>query len=142
MSAPASGPFLALPRGASARHRRGSLERAYDAFLLDGSVHPDLRPVVAESWRLCRAHGVSPDGVLPVVDLLDAELEGYRNQHPLATVMPLIWSHPSDSSPTNLRRPMPSSSATRYIRAAATAATRNANATTTTSASATVLPLP
>ena len=49
-----------------------------------------MRPVVADSWRLSRASGVSPDSVLPVVDMLDAELEAYRSAHPLAAVMPLI----------------------------------------------------
>ena len=46
--------------------------------------------MVADSWRLSLASGVSPDGVLPSVDLLDAELEEYRRAHPLAAVMPLI----------------------------------------------------
>ena len=46
--------------------------------------------MVADSWRLSRASGVSPDGVLPSVDMLDAELEAYRSGHPLAAVMPLI----------------------------------------------------
>ena len=85
----AAGPFLALPNGASPRIHRGHLERAYDAFISTGSV-ATLRPVVADSWRLSRASGVSPDGVLPEVDMLDAELEAYRAAHPLAAVMPLI----------------------------------------------------
>jgi len=46
--------------------------------------------MVAESWRLSLASGVSPDSVLPTIDLLDAELEEYRRTHPLAAVMPLI----------------------------------------------------
>ena len=83
------GPFLALPSGSSARSQRGHLERAYDAFISTGSV-ATLRPMVADSWRLSRASGVSPDGVLPSVDMLDAELEAYRSAHPLAAVMPLI----------------------------------------------------
>ena len=85
----APGPFLALPSGASPTRQRSRLERAYDAFLSTGDVAA-LRPVVADSWRLSRASGVSPDGVLPVVDLLDEELEVYRSTHPLASVMPLI----------------------------------------------------
>jgi len=86
--AKASGPFLALPSGSTPRSQRGQLERAYDDFISTGSV-ATLRPVVADSWRLSRASGVSPDGVLPVVDMLDAELEAYRSAHPLAAVMPL-----------------------------------------------------
>jgi len=46
--------------------------------------------MVADSWRLSRESGVSPDGVVPSVDMLDAELEAYRSAHPLAAVMPLI----------------------------------------------------
>jgi hypothetical protein len=86
---PTSGPFLALPTGSNARSERTKLERAYDAFLSTGDV-ASVRPVVADSWRLSRASGVSPDGVLPEVDLLDSELEAYRSTHPLAAVMPLI----------------------------------------------------
>ena len=72
------GPFLALPQGSSPRRRRGYLERVYEAFISTGSMDPRLRPMVAESWRLSLASGVSPDGVLPTVDLLDAAgiLEG------------------------------------------------------------------
>ena len=77
------------PNGSTPRSHRGQLERAYDDFISTGSV-ATLRPVVADSWRLSRASGVSPDGVLPVVDMLDAELEAYRSAHPLAAVMPLI----------------------------------------------------
>jgi hypothetical protein len=86
---PAPGQFLALPRGANAVSERNRLERAYDAFLSTGDVAL-VRPVVADSWRLSRASGVSPDGVLPEVDLVDADLEAYRSAHPLAAVMPLI----------------------------------------------------
>jgi hypothetical protein len=89
MSKLTAGPFSALPSGSNARSQRGALERAYDAFISTGSV-ATLRPVVADSWRLSRASGVSPDGVLPTVDMLDAELEAYRRAHPLAAVMPLI----------------------------------------------------
>jgi len=84
------GPFLALPQGSSPRRRRGYLEKVFDAFISTGSMDPTLRPMVAESWRLSLASGVSPDSVLPTVDLLDAELEEYRRTHPLAAVMPLI----------------------------------------------------
>lgn len=86
---PTAGPFLALPKGSNALSERGKLERAYDAFLSTGDV-ASVRPVVADSWRLSRASGVSPDGVLPEVDLLDSDLEAYRSAHPLAAVMPLI----------------------------------------------------
>jgi len=85
----AAGPYLALPSGATARSQRGHLERAYDDFISTGSV-ATVRPMVADSWRLSRASGVSPDGVLPSIDMLDAELEAYRSGHPLAAVMPLI----------------------------------------------------
>jgi hypothetical protein len=88
-SGTSAGPYHAMPRGASARNLRGLLDRAYDDFISTGSV-ATLRPVVADSWRLSRASGVSPDGVLPSVDMLDAELEQYRSAHPLAAVMPLI----------------------------------------------------
>ena len=84
------GPFLALPQGSSPRRRRGYLEKVFDAFISTGSMDPTLRPMVAESWRLSLASGVSPDSVLPTIDLLDAELEEYRRTHPLAAVMPLI----------------------------------------------------
>lgn len=86
---PAPASFLALPKGSDAISERNRLERAYDTFLSTGEVG-SVRPVVAESWRLSRASGVCPDGVLPEVDLLDVDLEAYRSNHPLAAVMPLI----------------------------------------------------
>ena len=55
------GPFLALPQGSSPRRRRGYLEKVFDAFISTGSMDPTLRPMVAESWRLSLASGVSPD---------------------------------------------------------------------------------
>jgi hypothetical protein len=85
----ASGPFLALPTGSNVLSERSKLERAYDAFLSTGDL-ASVRPVVADSWLLSRASGVSPDGVLPEVDLVDSDLEAYRSAHPLAAVMPLI----------------------------------------------------
>jgi hypothetical protein len=46
--------------------------------------------VVAESWNRSRANGIDPDGSLPPVDLLDDELDEYRNSHPLAAIMPVV----------------------------------------------------
>ncbi|MGI5404531.1 GAF domain-containing protein [Streptomyces sp. CA-135486] len=81
--------WVALESGADPTERIAELRRAYDAYLTAGRVERPVRSVVAESWRRsARAH-VSPEGTAGVE--LDAEaLAAYRENHPLARVMPLV----------------------------------------------------
>jgi len=81
-------PWLALEVGADPHERMTAIRLAHQAFVTSGMVSAPVRDVVAESWRRS-ARLVGPETIAPV-DLADAELEAYRNDHPLAPVMPLM----------------------------------------------------
>ncbi len=51
-----------------------------------------VRPDVLESWLRCRQFGVDPDHPEPPADLPDERFARHRDQHPLATVMPVVRS--------------------------------------------------
>jgi hypothetical protein len=80
--------WLALASGADSSERADTMRRAYDEFMLSGSVSDPVRGVVAESWR--RSAGlVGPESIAPV-NLTDGDIEAFRRDHPLAGVMPLV----------------------------------------------------
>ncbi|WP_432925280.1 GAF domain-containing protein [Microbispora sp. CA-135349] len=81
-------PWLALEPGADAAERTGELRRAHERFLSAGAIDGPVRAVVADSWRRS-ARAVDPDALAPL-ELTDAELEEYRDAHPLARVLPLF----------------------------------------------------
>ncbi len=81
-------PWLALEVGADPYERWTAISLAHQAFVTSGVVSAPVRDVVAESWRRS-ARLVGPETIAPV-DLADAELGAYRNDHPLARVMPLM----------------------------------------------------
>ncbi|MCZ2858975.1 GAF domain-containing protein [Blastococcus sp. VKM Ac-2987] len=85
-------PWLALPDGVPDAARTRRLRAAHE-LLVTASELPDddvVRSVVRDSWRRSLGSGVDPDGGLPPVELLDAELLAYRAAHPLAPVLPVI----------------------------------------------------
>ncbi|MFE1553764.1 GAF domain-containing protein [Streptomyces sp. NPDC058734] len=82
-------PSLALPGGADPVERTRVLRRAHEAFTRDGRVEPPVRAVIAQSWRRCARARVSPESA-PRQARSEAELPAYREQHPLAPVMPLF----------------------------------------------------
>jgi transcriptional regulator of acetoin/glycerol metabolism len=82
-------PWVALPSGRDARDAARSLARAHSGFLV-GDVPGGVRDVVLDSWRRSRAVGLDPDSALAPVDLVDDDLETYRDAHPLAAVMPVV----------------------------------------------------
>ncbi|MFI8103260.1 GAF domain-containing protein [Streptomyces sp. NPDC086023] len=84
-----SDPWVALPAGADPVRRSRELRRAHAVFTTEGRVGPPVRTVVAESWRRCARARVSPECAARV-ELPDAELAEYREQHPLARVMPVV----------------------------------------------------
>ncbi|OPG10003.1 hypothetical protein B1L11_24560 [Microbispora sp. GKU 823] len=81
-------PWLALESGADAAERTGELRRAHERFLSAGAIDGPVRSLVADSWRRS-ARAVDPDALAPL-ELTDAELEEYRNAHPLVQVLPLF----------------------------------------------------
>ncbi len=82
-------PWLAMASGTDPTERTRAVRRAHEAFLTEGSVSPAVRPVVAESWRRSAEARVTQEHNAPI-DLTDAALEAYREDHPLARVMPLF----------------------------------------------------
>ncbi|MFE4631959.1 transcriptional regulator [Streptomyces sp. NPDC056773] len=82
-------PSVALPGGADPAERTRELRRAHAAFTQDGRVEAPVRAVIARSWRRCARARVSPE-CTPRLELAGAELRSYRDQHPLARVLPLF----------------------------------------------------
>ncbi|MFI8341148.1 GAF domain-containing protein [Streptomyces sp. NPDC085639] len=82
-------PSVALPGGADPAALTRELRRAHAAFTRDGRVEGPVRAVIARSWRRCARARVSPE-CAPRVELGDTELRAYREEHPLARVMPLF----------------------------------------------------
>ncbi len=89
----------AVPRGADGRSLVRRIARAREAFLSSArssglpsaATQPDaVRAVVAESWRRSLGLGVDPLRWEPPLDLEGSDLEAYRSQHPLASVMPVV----------------------------------------------------
>lgn len=82
-------PSVALPGGADPAQRTRELRRAHAVFTRDGRVEAPVRAVIARSWRRCARARVSPE-CAPRVELAEAQLRPYREEHPLSRVMPLF----------------------------------------------------
>lgn len=68
------------------------IARAHDELVAgnaDDERLRDVRPLVRESWRRSLDSSVGAEA-LPPLDLVTAELEAYRREHPLASVMDMI----------------------------------------------------
>ncbi len=63
---------------------------AHDRFLSTGRTDDRVRPLVSASWRRSLSSGLDPETSLAPIALMDAELDGWRNRHPLAPMMPVI----------------------------------------------------
>ncbi|WP_308295943.1 GAF domain-containing protein [Streptomyces sp. ISL-96] len=81
--------WVALESGADPGERIGELRRAHEAFTATGRLERRVRAVVGESWRRSARARVSPDSTARV-ELTDGDLGSYRDEHPLARVMPLF----------------------------------------------------
>ncbi|QES51470.1 transcriptional regulator [Streptomyces venezuelae] len=80
---------VALPGGADPVERSRLLRRAHAVFTAEGRVVAPVRTAIAKSWRRCARARVSPE-CSARVELRDADLHAYREQHPLARVMPVF----------------------------------------------------
>ena len=68
-----------------------ALRTAYEQFVSTPAALPQVRDLVADSWRRCAVRGVHPDGSrLPPLRATAAELTVYRRAHPLAAALPLF----------------------------------------------------
>jgi hypothetical protein len=82
-------PWLALEFGVDPAERIAQVGAAHAAFLSAGAAPPQVRDVVAHSWRRSAGALLDPE-TTPPVELTDDALESYRAAHPLARVMPLF----------------------------------------------------
>jgi len=84
-------PWLALDLGTDPAERIRQVGRAHERFLTgdDRTGGPQIRSVVADSWKRSAGARVSADGTAPI-DLGDDELAAYRATHPLARVLPIF----------------------------------------------------
>lgn len=60
------------------------------AVLPDAAELPGLRRLIRESWQRSVRHRANPDAAEAPLAMDRDELEQYRRQHPLATIMPVI----------------------------------------------------
>ncbi|MFJ9566215.1 transcriptional regulator [Streptomyces fuscichromogenes] len=68
-----------------------ALRAAHERFTTSADREPEVRALVADSWRRCAASGVRPDGgAPPPLRRTSAELDAYRRTHPLAAALPLL----------------------------------------------------
>jgi hypothetical protein len=84
-------PWLALDLGADPAERIRQVGHAHERFLSGGdrSAGPEIRSVVADSWKRSADALAGPDST-PPIDLTDGQLEEYRAAHPLARVLPIF----------------------------------------------------
>jgi hypothetical protein len=68
-----------------------AVHRAHNQFLESGRVDTDVRELVAESWRISAAAGVSVDSADAPVVTEGVVLAEYREAHPLSQVFPLLY---------------------------------------------------
>jgi hypothetical protein len=67
-----------------------ALRRAHECFLTSGERPAAVRDVVATSWRRSLRAGVDPHLHRAPVQVTDDDLRAYREQHPLAGVLPMF----------------------------------------------------
>ncbi|MGA9870016.1 MAG: transcriptional regulator [Rhodococcus sp. (in: high G+C Gram-positive bacteria)] len=63
---------------------------AHRSFVEDRPPSDNVRSVVLDSWLRSRTKGVDPDGNNDSFALSGAELERYRNEHPMSLVRPVV----------------------------------------------------
>ena len=66
------------------------MARAHERFVGEADDRPGVRAIVADSWLRSAAAGVDAEAALPPVALVDGDLTDYREQHPLAAVVPVL----------------------------------------------------
>ncbi|WP_089107365.1 GAF domain-containing protein [Streptomyces hyaluromycini] len=67
------------------------LRAAHEQFVTSAGREPEVRGLVADSWRRCAASGIRPDGgAPPPLRRASDELNACRLAHPLAAVLPLF----------------------------------------------------
>jgi hypothetical protein len=68
-----------------------AVHHAHAQFLASGQVGAAVRELVAESWRISAEAGVDADDAAVPVVAHGAQLQEYREAHPLSHVFPLLY---------------------------------------------------
>lgn len=82
--------WTALPATGDRRHRALRLARAHDAVLSGAEPPPDVRGVIADSWRRCAAAGIDPMRGLAPLTLENDEATDRWARSPLAAAEPVL----------------------------------------------------
>lgn len=95
--------YSAWPPGTDPSLLRREVARAHEEFVTTGRLPwrraSPVRAVVRDSWRRCRESGLDPEHPSPVVGIADRDLAAYREEHPLAAVLPVIRALLVDGAP-------------------------------------------
>jgi hypothetical protein len=84
------GDWTALPATGDRRHRALRLARAHDAVLSGAAPPPEVRGVIADSWRRCAAAGIDPQRGLAPLALQTDEASDRWARSPLAAAEPVL----------------------------------------------------
>jgi hypothetical protein len=82
--------WTALPATGDRRHRALRLARAHDAVLAGAPPPPEVRDVIADSWRRCAAAGIDPQRGLAPLTLETGEASERWARSPLAAAEPVL----------------------------------------------------
>ncbi|KAA0928064.1 transcriptional regulator [Rhodococcus sp. IEGM 1401] len=84
-------PWVAVRPGEDVAVLARQMSSAHQSFVDDVRTHGSaVRSVVLDSWMRSRTKGVDPDGGNDTPALTGADLERYRNGHPMAIIRPVI----------------------------------------------------
>lgn len=87
---PVSNPWLAVPAGSSSDLVQRRAHRAHEALAPGLRGVTGLRSLVRESWERSLSHHADPGEASPELVYDGGALAEYRQQHPLASIMPVI----------------------------------------------------
>lgn len=87
---PASNPWLAVPAGLNPDTVQQHAYRAHERLGSGIRGVTGLRSIVRDSWERSLSHHADPDAASPELVYYGGELAEYRQQHPLASIMPVI----------------------------------------------------
>jgi hypothetical protein len=82
--------WTALPATGDRRHRALRLARAHDAVLSGAEPPPDVRGVIADSWRRCTAAGLDAQRGLAPLAMQNDEATDRWARSPLAAAEPVL----------------------------------------------------
>lgn len=83
-------PWVAVRPGEDIDVLARRMTTAHQLFVEDGPSSDGVRSVVLDSWLRSKTKGVNPDGGDDSLVLSGAELDRYRNDHPMSIIRPVI----------------------------------------------------